>query len=64
MAVTKVYFFILAINLIYLGNCHNKYSAEAHSETIDFRPNSLKDLDKPFRMAKLNMLWTKAKIVS
>lgn len=46
-------------------NCHNKYSADANkkADPLDFRPNSLKELDKPFRMAKLNMLWSKAKIV-
>ncbi|CAH1975111.1 unnamed protein product [Acanthoscelides obtectus] len=46
--------------------CHNKYAKEANvkeelpdTET-DFRPISLKHLDRPFRMAKLNLLWSKA----
>lgn len=33
-------------------------------EPIDFRPVSLKHLDRPFRMAKLNLLWSKAVLVS
>lgn len=64
MAITKVFICLFIGNLLYVVTCHNKYSAEANTETIDFRPNTLKDLDKPFRMAKLNMLWAKAKIVS
>ncbi|KAL6262862.1 hypothetical protein P5V15_005651 [Pogonomyrmex californicus] len=42
----------------------NKYSAEAnkpkYAESSQI-PTSLRDLDKPFRMAKLNVLWVKAK---
>lgn len=37
----------------------NKYSKDANVEKA-----SLKDLDKPFRMQKLNLLWAKAKVVS
>lgn len=57
---------ILIAGIANFVNCYNKYSAEANkkADSIDFRPNSLKELDKPFRMAKLNMLWSKAKIVS
>lgn len=52
--------------LLHAANSHkNKYSAEANNAPgPDFRPLSLKELDKPFRMAKLNLLWTKAKLVS
>lgn len=45
----------------------NKYSAEANkAKYVDSSqfPTSLRDLDKPFRMAKLNVLWVKAKNVS
>lgn len=50
---------------------HNKYAKEANNEAkpkpkideYDFRPVSLKHLDKPFRMAKLNLLWSKAVMV-
>lgn len=50
------------------GGTENKYSAAANKKpeeplklnpTVDFRT-----LDKPFRMAKLNMLWSKAQRVS
>lgn len=51
--------------------CHNKYTKEANkveketeNENPDFRPISLKHLDRPFRMAKLNLLWSKAVMVS
>lgn len=56
----------LIVGVANFVECHNKYSADANKKTdpLDFRPNSLKELDKPFRMAKLNMLWSKAKIVS
>ncbi|XP_012527258.1 alpha-2-macroglobulin receptor-associated protein isoform X2 [Monomorium pharaonis] len=60
--------FILLINLgllsIHPSVGENKYSAEAnkakHVDSSQF-PTSLRDLDKPFRMAKLNVLWVKAK---
>lgn len=63
--------FILLINLglltIHTSVGENKYSAEANiPKYVDSSkfPTSLKDLDKPFRMAKLNILWAKAKNVS
>lgn len=49
---------------------NNKYSKEANvdkeesNDDHDFRPISLKHLDRPFRMAKLNLLWSKAVHVS
>lgn len=63
--------FILLINLsllsIHSSIGENKYSAKANKpkyvDSLQF-PTSLRDLDKPFRMAKLNILWTKAKNVS
>ncbi|XP_066594465.1 alpha-2-macroglobulin receptor-associated protein [Prorops nasuta] len=41
----------------------NKYSAEANKKKDAFPdfPTSVRELDKPFRMAKLNLLWVKAK---
>lgn len=59
---------ILLINLgllsIHTSVGENKYSIEAnkpeHVDSSQF-PISLRDLDKPFRMAKLNVLWVKAK---
>jgi len=62
--------FILLINLGLLSihtSGENKYSAEANkAKYVDSSavPTSLRDLDKPFRMAKLNVLWVKAKNVS
>lgn len=32
------------------------------NEDVDFRPISLRHLDRPFRMSKLNLLWSKAVI--
>lgn len=63
--------FILLINLNFLliqtNAGENKYSAKAnepnYGDSSEF-PISLRDLDKPFRMAKLNILWVKAKNVS
>lgn len=40
----------------------NKYSAEANLPKSD--PSDFRNLNKPFRMSKLNILWTKAQIVS
>ncbi|XP_054003562.1 alpha-2-macroglobulin receptor-associated protein [Hylaeus anthracinus] len=54
----------LCILLFYTGATANKYSAEAnkpkYENPLQF-PTSLRELDKPFRMAKLNVLWVKAK---
>lgn len=65
-----IYFSVL-FSLLHCYNCYNKYSKEANVEkngnnnqNPDFRPVSLKHLDRPFRMAKLNLLWSKAVIVS
>lgn len=63
--------FILLICLsllsVRIGAGENKYSAEANKAKYadsSQLPTSLRDLDKPFRMAKLNVLWVKAKNVS
>ncbi|CAG9861472.1 unnamed protein product [Phyllotreta striolata] len=69
----KIFSFILLTLVIEIA-CHNKYTKEANQEAkkqkknkakddiepIDMRPISLKHLDRPFRMAKLNLLWSKA----
>ncbi|XP_018321867.1 alpha-2-macroglobulin receptor-associated protein [Agrilus planipennis] len=62
----------LKINLLILLSvfskgviCHNKYSAAAntkHDESTGNTPLNLKTLDKPFRMNKINLLWSKAQI--
>jgi len=53
--------------LVHTSIGENKYSADAnkpkHADSSQF-PTSLRDLDKPFRMAKLNIVWIKAKNVS
>ncbi|KAJ8954979.1 hypothetical protein NQ318_000410 [Aromia moschata] len=59
--------YLLAFNsFLIVVQCHNKYSKDANEEkknaNPDFRPVSLKHLDRPFRMAKLNLLWSKAVI--
>lgn len=53
--------------LLHTGAAANKYSAAAnkpqYEDPLQF-PTSLRELDKPFRMSKLNVLWVKAKNVS
>ncbi|CAG9766721.1 unnamed protein product [Ceutorhynchus assimilis] len=60
--------FLFATFLV-ITECHNKYSKDSNNvekqeETekpaVDLRHISLKHLDRPFRMAKLNLLWSKA----
>lgn len=50
--------------LMYTSAALNKYSAKANEpEVKDFLeyPMSLRDIDKPFRMSKLNIIWMKAR---
>lgn len=52
---------------VYTSVGENKYSAQANEpKHADSSPlsASLRNLDKPFRMAKLNIVWIKAKNVS
>ncbi|EEZ98539.1 alpha-2-macroglobulin receptor-associated protein [Tribolium castaneum] len=62
--IDKLIIGVLIVSFSSISHCHNKYSAEANvkksNDDVDFRPVSLKHLDKPFRMAKLNLLWSKA----
>lgn len=55
---------ISCLLLVDVSFAHNKYTANANKPadeaTLQF-PTSLRELDKPFRMAKLNVLWAKAK---
>lgn len=70
--IIKIIIICLAISItsIVEAKKSNKYSKEANlekessSDDYDFRPISLKHLDRPFRMAKLNLLWSKAVHVS
>ena len=57
---------IFVLSVTYDTEGVNKYSAAANKPKDDALaqlPTSLRELDKPFRMAKLNLLWTKAKHV-
>lgn len=56
--------FIILVILINNIACHNKYSAAANAKKDSDVPPSLKTLDQPFRMAKINKLWAKAQIAS
>lgn len=58
----KLIILAITINLV-INNVYsaNKYSKEANVQN-DGLP-SLRTLEKPFRMAKLNLLWTKAQLV-
>lgn len=63
-ALFPVLFFHLFIN-----DCikaENKYSKEANIPVkvkLFEDPGDVRKLEKPFRMAKLNLLWTKAQVV-
>lgn len=47
-----------------LAQTHNKYTKEANQpEKNENSAPTMRDLSKPFRMQKINMLWEKAKIV-
>jgi hypothetical protein len=61
--VVTVIFFIFVIGL---GEGLNKYSAEANvkPDVTKEPPSDFRNLEKPFRMAKLNILWSKAQLVS
>lgn len=59
---------LVLVSLFSYGGSENKYSAKANEKqegpqilnpTVTFRT-----LEKPFRMAKINMLWSKAQRVS
>lgn len=56
---------ILVTLLIGLGEGLNKYSAEANikSDITNEYPSNFRNLEKPFRMAKINVLWSKAQLV-
>ncbi|KAL1491821.1 hypothetical protein ABEB36_012358 [Hypothenemus hampei] len=71
MKMFSMFFFIFS--LVILSECNSKYSKDAnvpkdnsaklgqiHEPGEDLRPISLRHLDRPFRMAKLNLLWSKA----
>lgn len=61
----------LFILLVLFSCCHalNKYSKEANQPKIQDQvadtnsKDSMKDLEKPFRLAKINLIWAKAQKV-
>ena len=59
----KVLSFVISVTfLIGLGEGLNKYSAEANikSDITNEPPSDFRNLETPFRMAKINVLWSKA----
>jgi hypothetical protein len=59
---------VIAIFIIFLiepGESFNKYSAEANiNQDLMKEPSiNFRNLEKPFRMAKINVLWSKAQLV-
>lgn len=69
--VRQIFTILFVSSILIVTECHNKYSKDANKQTEntgtdydspgdDLRPISLKHLDRPFRMAKLNLLWSKA----
>jgi len=62
----QVLFFVISVTfLIGLGEGLNRYSAEANikSDITNESPSDFRNLEKPFRMAKINVLWSKAQLV-
>ncbi|XP_017775349.1 PREDICTED: alpha-2-macroglobulin receptor-associated protein [Nicrophorus vespilloides] len=57
----KPLFFVVFAVLVFSANAVNKYSKEANVKKPE-EISRLKDLDAPFRMKKINILWTKAKL--
>ena len=58
---------LLIIHYVEGGNKYSKEANKAKSKTEFSQPTHIKELrelDKPFRMHKLNLVWTKAKHVS
>lgn len=66
-AVNRVFLSSVCLFLVFnLSEGLNKYSAAVNTPVKDAPAplvTSLRELDKPFRMAKLNLLWSKAKHV-
>lgn len=66
----NVLFLTIGLLLIFSNESYseNKYSEHAntvHVKNFVDEPNvNMRHIDKPFRMAKLNMLWAKAQVVS
>lgn len=62
----KIFLCLIFAVVLNIAECHNKYSAAANAQAKDTTvpPSSLRTLDKPFRMAKINNYWAKAQIVS
>ncbi|XP_015176495.1 PREDICTED: alpha-2-macroglobulin receptor-associated protein [Polistes dominula] len=59
----KLFLLSFCFILIHTSVALNKYSAKANKpkeDLLDF-PTTLRELDRPFRMSKLNVLWVKAK---
>lgn len=43
--------------------CENKYARSANEKNVKVEGVNFRTLEKPFRMNKLNLLWTKAQQV-
>ncbi|XP_043492083.1 alpha-2-macroglobulin receptor-associated protein [Polistes fuscatus] len=60
----RLFLLSLCFILMHASAALNKYSAKANEpkveDILEF-PTSLRELDKPFRMSKLNIIWVKAK---
>ncbi|KAI8795061.1 alpha-2-macroglobulin receptor-associated protein-like isoform X2 [Biomphalaria glabrata] len=60
--VVMLFLYVIVTQLIGFSNCKiNKYSEEANAQFLDLSDNNLKEHENPFRMKKVNALWTKAK---
>lgn len=80
MKITLIFLIFSCTIFVPCTNAENKYSAAANKPNksnvkISSKkvppasgdipvPTSIRELDKPYRMAKLNLLWAKAKHVS
>lgn len=59
----NLYTGLIILLVIEFALCHNKYSKEANKPKDEDTLN-MRDISKPYRMQKINLLWEKAKIVS
>lgn len=61
----SVTLFLFVLSAVKITKSVNKYSPEANQGSLNLEiPTDFRSLDKPFRMAKLNILWSKAQLVS
>lgn len=62
--IALVVFISIAFCIVRCDSKHeNKYSAKANEKFVESYDPDFRNLHRPFRMAKLNLVWTKAQHV-